>query len=82
MDNRRLLLLIVFSFSLVMLWDSWQKYSQPKAASPATAGSAASPAPQPTTNLHAPLPAAPATVAVAEVDRTETVTVKTDLFIA
>ena len=82
MDNRRLLLLIVFSFSLVMLWDSWQKYSQPKAASPATASSAASPAPQPTTNLHAPLPAAPATVAVAEVDRTETVTVKTDLFIA
>jgi YidC/Oxa1 family membrane protein insertase len=36
MDNRRLLLLIVFSFSLVMLWDAWQKYSQPKAASPAT----------------------------------------------
>jgi YidC/Oxa1 family membrane protein insertase len=36
MDNRRLLLLlIVFSFSLVMLWDAWQKYSQPKAILPA-----------------------------------------------
>jgi hypothetical protein len=31
MDNRRLLLLLVFSFSLVMLWDAWQKYNQPKA---------------------------------------------------
>jgi hypothetical protein len=30
MDNRRLLLLLVFSFSLVMLWDAWQKYNQPK----------------------------------------------------
>lgn len=29
MDNRRLLLLLVFSFSLVMLWDAWQKYNQP-----------------------------------------------------
>jgi YidC/Oxa1 family membrane protein insertase len=68
MDNRRLLLLIVFSFSLVMLWDAWQKYSQPKAASPATSGSAEAPAPQPSTNLHAPLPAAPATTAVASAD--------------
>ncbi len=82
MDNRRLLLLIVFSFSLVMLWDAWQKYSQPKPVSPATASSAQVAAPQPSTNLHAPLPVAPATAAVAAVDRTETVTVKTDLFIA
>ncbi len=27
MDNRRLMLLLVFSFSLVMLWDAWQKQS-------------------------------------------------------
>ncbi|MBK7325937.1 MAG: hypothetical protein IPI89_07325, partial [Propionivibrio sp.] len=32
MDNRRLILLLVFSFSLVMLWDAWQKYNQPKVA--------------------------------------------------
>lgn len=29
MDNRRLILLLVFSFSLVMLWDGWQKHLQP-----------------------------------------------------
>ena len=29
MDNRRLLLLFVFSFSVFVLWDSWQKYNQP-----------------------------------------------------
>lgn len=82
MDNRRLLLLIVFSFSLVMLWDAWQKYSQPKAASPATSGLAEAPAPKPSVNLHAPLPAAPATTAVASADKSETVTVRTDLFVA
>lgn len=31
MDNRRLALLMVFSFSLVMLWDSWQKQGIPPA---------------------------------------------------
>ncbi len=32
MDNQRLILLLVFSFSLVMLWDAWQKQGQPKPA--------------------------------------------------
>ena len=40
MDNRRLILLLVFSFSLIMLWDAWQKHGAPKV--PATAASAAS----------------------------------------
>ena len=31
MDTRRLALLMVFSFSLVMLWDSWQRQGLPKA---------------------------------------------------
>ncbi|KFB66548.1 membrane protein insertase YidC [Candidatus Accumulibacter vicinus] len=83
MDNRRLLLLIVFSFSLVMLWDAWQKYSQPKAASPAASSLAEAPAPKPSVNLHAPLPAPPpATTAAASADKSETVTVRTDLFVA
>jgi YidC/Oxa1 family membrane protein insertase len=30
MDNRRLILFLVLSFSLIMLWENWQKYSQPK----------------------------------------------------
>ncbi|MCE1187038.1 MAG: membrane protein insertase YidC, partial [Rhodocyclales bacterium] len=31
MDNRRLILLLVFSFSMVMLWDGWQKHNHPQA---------------------------------------------------
>jgi YidC/Oxa1 family membrane protein insertase len=65
MDNRRLLLLLVFSFSLVMLWDAWQKYNQPPPVAPmATAGAVASgsttdpAAPQPSTSLHSPVPTA------------------------
>ena len=30
MDNRRLILLLVFSFSLVMLWDAWQRQFVPR----------------------------------------------------
>jgi YidC/Oxa1 family membrane protein insertase len=28
MDNRRLILLLVFSFSLIMLWDAWQRQNR------------------------------------------------------
>ncbi|MDP1609639.1 MAG: membrane protein insertase YidC [Sulfuritalea sp.] len=40
MDNRRLILLLVFSFSLIMLWDAWQKQSLPKPAAVATQAAA------------------------------------------
>jgi len=82
MDNRRLLLLLVFSFSLVMLWDAWQKYNQPKAVSSTTVSTAETPTPQPTSSLHAPLPVAPVTAAVPGGERAETVIVKTDLLTA
>jgi YidC/Oxa1 family membrane protein insertase len=36
MDNRRLMLLLVFSFSLIMLWDAWQRQNMPKAPAVAT----------------------------------------------
>jgi YidC/Oxa1 family membrane protein insertase len=32
MDTQRLILFVVFSFSLLLLWDSWQKDHQPKPA--------------------------------------------------
>jgi YidC/Oxa1 family membrane protein insertase len=83
MDNRRLLLLIIFSFSMVMLWDAWQKYSQPKAILPApVAATAVPPAPQPSANLHEPRPAAPGTAVSTTVETAERVTVRTDLFVA
>ncbi len=44
MDNRRLILLLVFSFSLIMLWDAWQRQNMPKApATVAASGSAVTP---------------------------------------
>ncbi|MEF8700347.1 MAG: membrane protein insertase YidC [Candidatus Accumulibacter sp. UW20] len=83
MDNRRLLLLLVFSFSLVMLWDAWQKYNQPKAVATAAVGVAQTPTPQPSASLHTPLPGAPATTPVVPTgEKSETVKVKTDLFVA
>ncbi len=53
MDNRRLILLLVFSFSLIMLWDAWQKQSLPKSPTSAatgtsSAGTPASVVPPPT----------------------------------
>ncbi|MBI3140900.1 MAG: membrane protein insertase YidC [Rhodocyclales bacterium] len=80
MDNQRLILLLVFSFSLVMLWDAWQKQGQP---APATQSAAqqASPVPAPTV-----APAGPAAVpvpgqATAPAAAAKAV-VKTDLLVA
>ncbi|MBP7080897.1 MAG: membrane protein insertase YidC [Rhodocyclaceae bacterium] len=67
MDNRRLILLLVFSFSLVMLWDAWQRQVMtPATAVPGAAaktqgdGSAkgAVPTPSSTANATAAVPAA------------------------
>ena len=57
MDTRRLILFFIFSFSLVMLWDAWQKQNAKPAAAPSTAASrdARDGIPQPSQ----PLPAVP-----------------------
>jgi len=44
MDNQRLILLLVFSFSLVMLWDAWLKQGMPKQVAPVAAVQGATPA--------------------------------------
>jgi len=65
MDSQRLILLLVFTFSLVMLWDGWQKYNQPKTASaPAATQEAATPTPTPSQALTAAQSGAPAAVPV------------------
>ena len=90
MDNKRLILLLVFSLSLFMLWDAWQKYTHPpvpvpsQAANSATATSVPSPStsstPMPSTAAKPVVPGSqPATVA--EV-KAELVSIKTDLFTA
>ncbi len=55
MDNQRLILFIVFSFSLLLLWEAWQDKHAP---APAPTAEVAAPAPTPSQALNA--PAAPA----------------------
>lgn len=83
MDNKRLILLLVFSFSLVMLWDAWQKYNQPPVSPQVQAAVPASTSlPTPTQQAKSGIPGAPVMLgSVPTVAATaELVTVKTDLF--
>ncbi|WP_374277255.1 membrane protein insertase YidC [Azonexus sp.] len=80
MDTRRLILVLIFTFSSFMLWENWQKYNQPKPAAAAVAGqTAGADAPKPSAALQA--GAAVASAATAEAAApvaTETFTVTTD----
>lgn len=98
MDTRRLALLMIFSFSLVMLWDSWQRQSLPKApvqgAAQGTPAGTAAGVPAASGSLTAPTGSVPvaskpagATLAAvpgspAKRDVGAKATVKTDLFVA
>ncbi|MEX1074653.1 MAG: membrane protein insertase YidC, partial [Burkholderiales bacterium] len=70
MDTQRLILFFIFSFSLLLLWDAWQKEQQPKSA-PAPAVQSAPGVPTPAKPLvPAPSPGAtakPATAAAAAI---------------
>ncbi|MDD5248099.1 MAG: membrane protein insertase YidC [Rhodocyclaceae bacterium] len=83
MDNRRLILLLVFGFSLIMLWDAWQKQSKPvpvaNAPTATSVGNAAVPTPTtvPAATGGVPTAAAPAAVATPQVAHA---TIKTDLY--
>ncbi len=84
MDTQRLILLVIFSFSLLMLWEAWEKEKRPKpppAAPPAqqsvpAPGKPAAPAAAPSKPSTAAVPGA-VTAAKGEVVRA-----KTDLLIA
>ncbi|MBS1227147.1 MAG: 60 kDa inner rane insertion protein [Proteobacteria bacterium] len=87
MDNRRLILLVVFSFSLVMLWDAWQKYNHPPvpaqtAAVSAVARDASVPVPSAAQPAAASSASVPAVVSAPTVTKGEVVSIKTDLFVA
>ncbi len=83
MDNQRLILLLVFSFSVVMLWDAWQKQEQPApaptvvTAQQAATGSASIPLPVPS---GTPAPSAVPVLATAAAAKAPEAQVKTDLF--
>ena len=87
MDNQRLILFILFTFSVFFLMDAWQKEKQPPTASvPAasgapSAGPAATPIPSPTQPLTA-IPAASPSAASGVLQKGDTVRVETDVFAA
>jgi YidC/Oxa1 family membrane protein insertase len=65
MDNRRLILLLVFSFSLIMLWEGWQRHNAPVPVTPPTAAApvtSGAPGVVPTPTFSAPGSAAGAAV--------------------
>ncbi|MEO8716927.1 MAG: membrane protein insertase YidC [Burkholderiales bacterium] len=89
MDIQRLILFFIFSFSLLMLWDAWQKEQQPKPAPAATTRAApgvptpAKPlavAPASTKPAASTATAVPGAAAVAVA--TEKVQISTDLLVA
>ncbi len=90
MDTQRLIALVVFSFSALMLWDAWQKHNAPKLPQ-ATVGTPGVPTPTtplapPTTSAPAATPAGPTAPAAAGLPTTsptavggESIVVRTDL---
>jgi len=87
MDTQRLILLLVFFFSTMMLWDAWQRKDLPAqppaaqtAAAPASAGAADAAVP-PAPTFGAPTPAAVPTDAAAA-PAAARLSVKTDLVAA
>jgi YidC/Oxa1 family membrane protein insertase len=58
MDNQRLILFIVFSFSLLLLWEAWQDKSAPVPAAPSATSAPVAGVPTPSEALKATAPAA------------------------
>ena len=86
MDNQRLILLLVFSFSLIMLWDAWLKHGQPKpqaaqiaAAGAPVQGPGTAPVPSPTSSPGTVAAVVPGAASVA-VPTVASLTAKTDLY--
>ncbi|UCV11666.1 membrane protein insertase YidC [Dechloromonas denitrificans] len=79
MDTRRLILVLIFTFSSFMLWENWQKYNQPKPPAEAGVATVAGAAPKPSANLQAGTASGAAPVVAPSVSAAETFTVSTDL---
>jgi YidC/Oxa1 family membrane protein insertase len=92
MDTRRLILLLIFATSSVMLWDAWQRHNNPRpaAAELAAAGKPAAGTagvPTPTMPANGATPAVPtaagtASTAPAAAAATPVIQIRTDLLVA
>ena len=83
MDTQRLILLFIFSFSLLMLWEAWDKQGRPKPPASAPAAQQGVPGPaKPAPDAGKP-PAQPGAVPAADVSaKGEIIRVTTDLLAA
>ncbi len=79
MDTRRLILVLIFTFSSFMLWENWQKYNQPKPPAEAGVAAVAGAAPKPSANLQAGSAPGAAPIVAPSPATAETFTVSTDL---
>jgi YidC/Oxa1 family membrane protein insertase len=83
MDTQRLIALVVFSFSAILLWEAWQKHNAPRVEAPTTTVPSVSKAPA---AVPPPIPAAPGAAATPPAAAPtlpvggETVVVRTDVF--
>jgi YidC/Oxa1 family membrane protein insertase len=82
MDTQRLILLFIFSFSLLMLWEAWERESRPKPPPPA-ASAAPQGVPPPAKPAGTSKPPASSVPAPGQPSKSgETVRVTTDLIVA
>ncbi len=83
MDTQRLILLFIFGFSLLMLWEAWDKEHRPKPPIAAPSAQQTVPAPAaPAPSLEAKAPAGGVPAAAEPALTGETLRVTTDLLIA
>src|SRR6478736_474088 len=80
MDTQRLILLFIFGFSVLMLWEAWEKEHRPK-PSPPVASATPQAVPTPATTPSA-KPAPSAVPSAETAAKGETIRVTTDLLIA
>src|SRR5438270_11639967 len=84
MDTQRLILLFIFGFSVLMLWENWQREHAPKPP-PAAVGQPGAPASAAAKPAAPTAPAAPGSIAAparAAAVSGETIRVTTDLVVA
>ena len=86
MDTQRLILFFIFGFSVLMLWDAWEKEHRPKPVAPVSSSvvvpSPASPAAPPVKPVAQAAGAGAIPGAATAAAKGETVVVRTDLVVA
>lgn len=79
MDNKRLILFVIFSFTILMLWDSWQRQHMP-APTPETALSAPANSAVPSAGSATPDAATPSAEPSFSLQKGQRVNVETDVY--